>query len=46
MRLLDAIEKQRKVIASVPEASINVECVMEEYDLNYLMTREEFDKIA
>ena len=45
LRLLDAIEKQRKVLSANSEAAINVDCVVEDDDLNYLMTRDQFEEI-
>jgi len=42
LRMLDFIEKQRKVLSGNSEASINVESLMEDEDLNYVMTRDEY----
>jgi heat shock protein 4 len=43
MRMLDAIEKQRKILSANSEASISVEYVSDDLDLNYNMTRTEFE---
>ena len=45
IRLLDAIEKQRKILSANAEAGINVECIFEDYDFSYNMTREDFEKV-
>jgi len=45
LRLLDAIEKQRKVLSANSDANINVEYLVEDEDLNYHITRTEFEKI-
>ena len=45
IRLLDAIEKQRKILSANTEASCNMECLFDDLDFNYLMTREEFEKL-
>lgn len=46
LRMLDFIEKQRKVLSGNSEASINVESLMEDEDLNYVITREEYQKMV
>jgi len=33
------------MLSANSEASINVECLVEDADLNYLMPREEFEKL-
>jgi molecular chaperone DnaK (HSP70) len=43
--MLDFIEKQRKVLSGNSEASVNVECLMEDEDLNHVLSREEYIKI-
>lgn len=45
LRMLEAIEKQRKVLSANSEASINVDCVAEDYDLSHTLSREEYEKI-
>jgi len=37
IRIIDAIEKQRKILSANQEAPINVEYLMEEYDLNHVL---------
>lgn len=45
LRLLDAIEKQRKILSANSEANISVEYLVEDEDLNYHLSRAEFEKI-
>ena len=45
LRLLDAIEKQRKVLSANSDANISVEYLVEDEDLNFHITRAEFEKI-
>lgn len=45
IRLLDAIQKQRKILSANTEAPINIECLFEDYDFFYNMTREEFETL-
>jgi len=45
LRLLDGIEKQRKVLSANQEAGVNLEYLMEDCDLNELMNREQFEAI-
>ena len=45
LRLLDVIEKQRKVLSANSETNINVEYLVEDEDLNFHITRPEFEKI-
>jgi molecular chaperone DnaK (HSP70) len=42
LRLIDAVEKQRKVLSSNMESPCNVECIMQEYDIHERLTRDEF----
>lgn len=46
LRILDFIEKQRKVLSGNQEASINVECLYEDEDLNHTLNREEYYKMV
>lgn len=46
LRLLDAIEKQRKILSANSDATINVDCVAEDNDLSYTLTREKFEEIV
>lgn len=45
IRLLAAIEKQRKVLSANTEAPINVEYLFEDYDFNFNLSREEFETL-
>ena len=44
-RLLEAIEKQRKVLTANPEAPCSIDCLFEDIDFNHLLTRDEFESI-
>lgn len=46
MRLMEAIERQRKVLSANEDANCNVEYLVEEDDFNYNLTRESFEKLA
>jgi heat shock protein 4 len=46
LRLLDAIEKQRKILSANLEASINVDYIVEDNDLSYTLTREKLEELA
>ena len=37
--------KTRKMISSVPDANLNIDYLLEEEDLNKLITKEEFEKL-
>jgi len=45
LRLLDAIEKQRKILSANSEASVNLEYLMEDCDLNHTLSREQYEKM-
>jgi heat shock protein 4 len=45
IRMIDAITKARKILSANKEAQISVESLMEDEDLLYMLTREEFEKI-
>lgn len=45
-RLLEGIEKQRKVLSSNKTASINLECLFEDYDLYENLKREDLEKLG
>ena len=45
-KMMEAIEKQRKILSANSEAAIHLENITEDYDLDYVMKREEFEKIA
>lgn len=42
-RLLEAIEKQRKILTSNPEAALSIDCIYEDIDFNHLLKREDFE---
>ena len=46
LRLLDAIEKQRKILSANIEAAINVDYIVEDNDLSYHLTREKLEELA
>jgi molecular chaperone DnaK (HSP70) len=46
MRLLEAIERQRKVLSANEDAGCNVEYLVEEEDFNHNLTRDQFEKLA
>lgn len=41
-RIFEAIEKQRKLLTANHEASISVDCIIDEQDFGHLITREEY----
>ncbi len=43
LRLLDVIEKGRKILSGNQEADFTIECLMEDEDLNSHISREEFE---
>lgn len=45
LRMLEGIEKARKIISSTSDASINIDYLLEEEDLSYTLKREEFEKL-
>lgn len=45
VRMLEAVEKARKMLSSVPDANINIDYLLEEEDLTKLITRDEFEKL-
>jgi len=46
LRLIDAIAKTRKILTSNKEASLSVESLMDDEDLNCMLTRDEFEQIV
>lgn len=46
MRMLEAIEKQRKVLSANEDAGCNVEYLIDEEDFSANLTREQFEKLA
>lgn len=45
LRLMESIEKQRKVLSANTESPLTVESLTGDYDLSYTMTRQEYEKI-
>jgi len=45
IRMLEAIEKARKMISSVPDSNINIDYLLEEEDLNYTLKKDEFEAL-
>lgn len=43
LRLLEAIEKQRKMLSGNSDSPCSVEYLVEDEDFNHLMKREEFE---
>jgi len=46
LRMIDAIEKQRKILSANSEAAINVDYIVEDNDLAYTLTREKLEELA
>ena len=46
MRLMEAIERQRKLLSANSEAGCNVEYLVEEDDFNANLTRDQFEKLC
>lgn len=46
VKLMENIEKQRKILSANSEHTMNLEYLMEENDLNYNLRREELEKLA
>ena len=45
LRMLDAIEKQRKILSANLEATIHLECLLEDEDLHRNFKRQEFEDL-
>jgi len=45
MRMMEAIEKARKILSADKESSINVDFLLEEEDLTRSLKRDEFEEI-
>ena len=45
VRMLEAIEKSRKMLSSVSDAQLNIDYLLEEEDLNRTLTKDEFEKL-
>jgi len=46
LRMLDTIEKQRKILSANQETTINIECLMEDEDLHRNIKRTEFEELV
>lgn len=46
LRLLEVINKQRGILSANPEANITVECLAEDEDFHYNLTREDFNNMS
>lgn len=46
LRMLDTIEKARKILSANSDAPINIESLLEDNDLHQLMTREQLEKLV
>jgi molecular chaperone DnaK (HSP70) len=46
LKLFENIEKQRKVLSGNQEYDFNIDCLLEENDLSYTMTRGQFEEIS
>jgi len=45
LRMLDQIEKVRKILSANIEANLSIECLLEDEDLHKLLTREELENL-
>ena len=45
LRMLDVIEKQRKILSGVKEATIHLESLLEDEDLHKNINRQEFEDL-
>lgn len=45
VRMLEAIEKSRKMLSSVSDAQLNIDYLLEEEDLTRTLTKDEFEKL-
>ena len=45
VRMLEAIEKTRKMLSSVPDSPLNIDYLLDEEDLNRLIKRDEFEQL-
>lgn len=46
LRIIESIEKVRKILSSNVEANLLIECLTSEHDMQHNFTREEFEKIV
>lgn len=45
LRMLDQIEKTRKILSANSEANLSIECLLEDQDLHKLLTRDELETL-
>lgn len=45
LRMLEAIAKARKILTGNTETNIHIDCLMQDEDLDYLLTRSEFESV-
>lgn len=43
--MLDSIEKARIILSGINESSINIECLVDDYDLSRSLKRDEFESL-
>ena len=46
LRLKTAIEKMKKILSANPEAPLNIECLMDDVDVQSMMSREKIEELA
>jgi heat shock protein 4 len=46
LRLLDTIAKMRKILTGNRETSLNIDSLMDDEDMNFMVTRDEFESLA
>jgi len=46
LRMLEGIEKARKMISACSDANINIEYLLDEEDLNHMLKRDEFESVC
>jgi heat shock protein 4 len=45
LRMLDAIEKMRKTLSANSDTSLSIDCLLEDEDMNYTLTRDDLEKL-
>lgn len=45
VKLMEVVEKQRRILSANTEYTLNLDCLMEEEDFSFNMTREHFEKL-
>jgi len=46
VKVIEHIEKQRKILSANEDSHLNIESLIEDIDLSYNMKRDEFEKIV